>query len=78
LINAIFFDELHGKAMSSEEMISCADLDSGLVGHNSSFWQLVHIRFHQCFSSDSIYGPNFLDEIHHLQCRRRSWQSMTP
>ena len=68
LINAIFSDELHEKAMPSEdEAISRADLDAGLVGHNSSFWQLVHARFHQGFPPDSTDGPNCLDENHHLR-----------
>jgi hypothetical protein len=66
LIGAIFSDELHEKVMTSEETISHADLDAELVGHNSSFWQLVHMRFHEGFSPDSMDGQNFLDEIHHL------------
>lgn len=49
LINVIFSDELHRKAVTSEDAASHAELDAGLVGHHSSFWQLVHVRFHEGF-----------------------------
>ena len=66
LINVIFSEELHRTAMTSEEGPSRAELDAGLVGHNSSFWQLVHVRFHEGFPPDSTDGPSFLDEIQHM------------
>jgi hypothetical protein len=49
--------------MTSEEAASLAELDAGLVGHNSSFWQLVHVKSHEGFPPESIDGPNFVDEI---------------
>jgi hypothetical protein len=66
LINTIFSDELHEKVMTNEESVLHADLNAGLVGYNSSFWQLVHVRLHQGFPPGSMDGRNFLDEIHHL------------
>jgi hypothetical protein len=66
LINVIFSEELHRMAVTSEEAASRAELDAGLVGHHSSFWQLVHVRFHEGFPPESTDGPHFLDEIQHM------------
>ncbi len=49
LIYVIFSEELHRMAMTIEEGLSCAELDAGLIGNNSFFWQLIHVRFHEGF-----------------------------
>lgn len=66
LINIIFSEELHEKAMTSEEAATRAELDAGLVGHKSPFWQLVHLRFNEGFPPDSTDGPTFANLIHHM------------
>jgi hypothetical protein len=39
--------------MMSEEAATHAELEAGLVGHKSPFWQLVHLRFNEGFPPDS-------------------------
>jgi hypothetical protein len=66
LINVVFSEVLHRKAMTSEEAASHAELDTGLVGHPSSFWQLVYVRFHEGSPPESTNRSNFLDKVQHM------------
>jgi hypothetical protein len=65
-INVIFSDELSELAMRSEEAATCAELDAGLVGHNTPFWRMVETRFYGGFPSEVVDGMTFGDMIHHL------------
>jgi hypothetical protein len=49
LTNIIFSDELTELALRSEESATCAELDAGLVGHNSPFWRIAEARFNEGF-----------------------------
>ncbi len=66
LINVTLSEELHVKAMMSEEAATWADLDAGLVGRKSPFWQLVHLRFNEGCPPDGTDGPTFANQIQHM------------
>ncbi len=44
VINVFFSDELTELALRSEESATRAELDAGLVGHNSPFWKIVEME----------------------------------
>jgi hypothetical protein len=49
LINLIFSDNLCDSAHKSEQAATHAELDAGLLGHRSPFWQMVeNRRIEQC------------------------------
>jgi hypothetical protein len=66
LINIIFSDELGDMAMHSKESATRAELDAGVVGHKSPFWQLVESRFNNGFLPDGTDGQAYADLIHHI------------
>jgi hypothetical protein len=66
LINIIFSDELGDMSMHSEESATHAELDAGVVGHKSPFWQLVESRFNNGFLPDGTDGQADADLIHHI------------
>jgi len=58
LINVIFSDDLCDCALTSEQSATRAELDTGLVGHRSPFWQMVENRFNEGFPPDGyMVGP---------------------
>ena len=66
VINVFFSDELTELALRSEESATRAELDAGLVGHNSPFWKIVESSFNEGFPCDGTDGMTFADLIHHL------------
>jgi len=66
LINVIFSDELSDLAIRSEDTVTRAELDAGLVGHKSKFWTLVATHFNEGFPPDSVDGMTFGDLLHQL------------
>jgi hypothetical protein len=54
LINVIFSSELGELALRSEDNVSHAELDTGLVGNNSPFWKMVESRFNSSFLLDGV------------------------
>jgi hypothetical protein len=66
LINIIFSEELGEMALhSSEDTATRAELDAGVVGHNSQFWTLVESHFNSGFPSDGLDGQKYSDIVHH-------------
>ncbi len=71
LINVIFSSELADTALTSEQTITHAELDAGLVGHNSPFWKMVESRFNTGFQPDGVDGITHADLIHHTRMMKR-------
>ncbi len=66
LIIFFFSDELSELAMRSEEAALHAELDAGLLGHNSPFWRMVEARFNRGLPLEGVDWMTFGDMIHHL------------
>jgi len=66
LINVVFSSELADTALTSEQTITRAELDAGLVGHNSPFWKMVESRFNSGFLPDGVDGIAHADLVHHI------------
>jgi hypothetical protein len=61
-------NKIFGKCqISSEEAAARAELDAGLVGHNSPFWSMVEARFNGGFPSEGVDGVTFVDMIYLLR-----------
>jgi hypothetical protein len=60
LLNCLFSDEIGALAATAED-VSRADLDTGAVGGNSSYWKVVEKRFNEGFPDNSVDGPVFAD-----------------
>ena len=61
LIYVIFSDDLCDCALTSEQSANHAELDTGLAGHRSPFWQMVENRFNEGFPLDGVAGRTFGD-----------------
>ncbi len=66
LINVIFSSKLSDSALKSEPTVTHAELNAGLVGHNSPFWKMVESRFNTGFEHDGVDGIAYTDLIHHI------------
>ncbi len=62
----IFSSELGQLALRSEDTVSRAELDAGLVGNNSPFWKMVESRFNTGFPPDGVDGIAHADLMHHI------------
>jgi len=47
-------------------LTSCAELDAGLVGHNSQIWWLIESRFSDGFPPNRVDGQKYTDLIQEL------------
>jgi hypothetical protein len=65
LLNCLFGDEIGALAATTED-VSRADLDTGAVGGNSSYWKVVERRFNEGFPDNSVDGPVFDDKVHFM------------
>ncbi len=65
LLNCLFSDEI-GALAATAEGVSRADLDTGAVGGNSSYWKVVEKRFNEGFPDNSVDGPVFADKVHFM------------
>ncbi len=65
LLNCLFSDEIGALAATTED-VSRADLDTGAIGGNSSYWKVVEMRFNEGFPGNSVDGPVFADKVHFL------------
>jgi hypothetical protein len=65
LINIIFSEELGEMALHSEDTATRAELDAGVIGHNSQFWKLVE-SFHQMGWTVRNIQILFIIFIHYL------------
>jgi hypothetical protein len=65
LLNCLFSDEVGALAATADD-VSRADMDTGAVGGNSTYWKLVEQRFNEGFPDNSVDGPVFADKIHFM------------
>jgi hypothetical protein len=65
LLNCLFSDEI-GALAATEGDVSRADLDTGAVGGNSSYWKVLEKRFNEGFPDNSVDGPVSADTVHFM------------
>jgi hypothetical protein len=65
LIKVLFSDELGDMVIHSEESATHPELDAKVVGHKSQFWQIIELRFNDCFLPEGTDGKVHADLVQH-------------